>query len=300
MTRQDSASQNDPKSSSKSTAPVKNAVSVSLQSKEGNRQHGGAQAQARPPPPPPPPPEKHIEPTPVTTTRARGSQHGQRSREVVPSPQVQAAHISRPIHRSSTPISNDNAIESPSLNEKHNDLGACNGNIDHTNGEWHTVASKYQRRKRKPLRVVVKGTNNKNSDLQTVERSRKIHICFLKPDTTEESMVTHMNTLNADQSYKVEKLTLKHNYYASFVLTVPNSKYDLFMTGHVWPEGVELSEWFRRGRARESRSSAGRGPSSAQCESLCISSATSNGTDPNITIVGRRTPPSSASATNFN
>lgn len=102
-------------------------------------------------------------------------------------------------------------------------------------------------------RQIVRGSGSVDGDLQTVERVKKIHACFFKPDTTEEVLKRYMKKRNPHEEYGVEKMKLKHNYYASFIITVPKSKFEYFMRPDNWPPSTEVSEWFRRSAGRAVR-----------------------------------------------
>lgn len=113
---------------------------------------------------------------------------------------------------------------------------------------WHVVRNKTKRQARR--RAVITGIGSTDNDLQTVERVRKIHACFFKPETTSESIITYMNKINPTTNYNADKIKLAHNYYSSFAITVPCSKFDFFMMAENWPPGTEISEWFRRSDGR--------------------------------------------------
>ncbi|CAH2208421.1 jg790 [Pararge aegeria aegeria] len=117
-------------------------------------------------------------------------------------------------------------------------------------GDWQKV-SKPSRKNRQ--RAVIRGSGAFDCDLQTVERVKKIHACYFKPDTSEEALKSYMEKKNPCNGYEVKKLTLKHNYYASFMIIVPNSKIEYFMSAANWPARTEVSEWFRRGAGRAVR-----------------------------------------------
>lgn len=121
-----------------------------------------------------------------------------------------------------------------------------------SNEQWQVVLNK-RFRKRPIKRTAVTGTGPLDTDLQTTERGKKIHVCFFKSCTTADAVKSYMQKKNDGANYAVEKLPLKHDHYASFALTVPVSKFDYFMTAENWPAGVEVSEWFRRSAGRRSR-----------------------------------------------
>lgn len=137
---------------------------------------------------------------------------------------------------------NKNKLDTPSevltVNEKNTS--------DSDESAWQVYSTKKQR---KSLRAIVQGSGQKHELLETVERTRKMHACFFKPETTPEMIEKYMKQF-CDCNVKADKLKLKHNYYASFILSVPESKFEVFMASETWPEGTQVSEWFRRaGRA---------------------------------------------------
>ncbi|KAJ2937730.1 hypothetical protein O0L34_g19123 [Tuta absoluta] len=127
--------------------------------------------------------------------------------------------------------------------------------------QWQVVSNK--RHNKRPKRTAVTGTGPQDAELQTTERSKKIHVCFFKPETTAEAIKSYMTRKNDSDNYKIDKLPLKHNHYASFALLVPQSKYEYFITAANWPAGVEVSEWFRSGAGRSSRVPPGAAPVAA-------------------------------------
>ncbi|KAJ2940368.1 hypothetical protein O0L34_g45 [Tuta absoluta] len=121
--------------------------------------------------------------------------------------------------------------------------------------EWKTVEKKRKTQKIKIGRSVVKGSGSEDSDLQTVERVKRIHACFFKPETETANLLNFMKKKNPSNDYMVEQIKLKHNHYASFSITVPTSKFNFFMDAALWPPGTEISEWFQRSKGRAKRSS---------------------------------------------
>lgn len=118
---------------------------------------------------------------------------------------------------------------------------------DEDESDWQVYTTKKRGNTLKS--AVVKGSGQKHELLETVERTRKIHACFFKPETTPEVIEEYMRKF-CDSSIKVEKMKLKHSFYSSFILCVPESKFKVFMAPETWPEGTQVSEWFRRaGRA---------------------------------------------------
>lgn len=135
-------------------------------------------------------------------------------------------------------------------------------NHDDTQGEWQTVGPPRRRRKsQKPSqRITITGTGPEDISVQTTIKRSMLHACFFKPSTSEEAIKSYMSKRsNCDGSdFIVKKLNLKHQYYSSFAISVPSSKFELFMSAENWPPGTVISEWFRRsgGRARSPRAPA--------------------------------------------
>lgn len=115
--------------------------------------------------------------------------------------------------------------------------------------EWHVVKHKTKRPPPR-RRAVITGVGSTDDELMTVERVRKLHACFFKPETTPESIITYMNKKSPGTNYHADKIKLAHNYYSSFAITVPCSQFNFFMTAENWPPGTEISEWFRRSDGR--------------------------------------------------
>lgn len=119
---------------------------------------------------------------------------------------------------------------------------------------WQVVPKRGRRRRNTRTNVIC-GTGVDDPYLQTVERAKKIHACFLRPEVTAESMLAYMEKKKQSGKYRVEKLELKHTHYASFAIFVPTSLFDFFMTPANWPPGTEITEWFRPSTRRAARSS---------------------------------------------
>ncbi|KAJ2949526.1 hypothetical protein O0L34_g15447 [Tuta absoluta] len=136
--------------------------------------------------------------------------------------------------------------------------GVINGNDGNNNGAWQTkIPRKKVNRQR---RVAVTGTGPNDEYLETTERCKKLHACFFKTGTTPEAVQNYMEK-RSPGNYKVDNLQLRHDYYSSFIISVPVSKFDYFMAGENWPPGVEISVWFHKstGRAVRAPSAAGAG-----------------------------------------
>lgn len=127
------------------------------------------------------------------------------------------------------------------------DVPVPSESLDENGAEWIKVDYKRQRR------PVIRGSGDIDSDLTAVEKQKHIHLWSLKSDTTPEMVKAYMAKKNPNStSYAVEKLKLKHENYASFVVTVPESLFQFFIKSENWPPNTELNEWFRGRSARSS------------------------------------------------
>lgn len=197
--------------------------------------------------------------TPVVPPTARGQRADARKTRVAQTlgnTRVSTTNAHPP--HSKTPPTNSNPKRSPSPSivdgQATSDNNSYKDTIPHDSNPWHTVGK--HKPKRRQVRNVIRGTGSLDSDLQTVERVKKIHACFFKPETTAQALAAYMEKKNSSGNYQVEKLKLKHDHYASFTITVPDSKFNYFMCPDNWPPQTEVSEWFPRSGGR-----AGRAPS---------------------------------------
>lgn len=110
-------------------------------------------------------------------------------------------------------------------------------------GQWITVT----KRKQRPRRLVIRGTGKIDSDLAAVEKTRTLHIWSLRYDTTPDKLQAYMlKKRPSEVPYLIEKLELKHKFYASFIVSVPESAFKFFLNAENWPPNTELNEWFRK------------------------------------------------------
>lgn len=117
-------------------------------------------------------------------------------------------------------------------------------------GPWQVTTYKKSRKQLRQSRVAVTGTGPIDDVLETTERRKKIHACFFKYDTTREAIESYIAKKSNNTDCTVEKLQLKHQHYASFAITVPQSLFETLMSASYWPPRTEVSEWFRYGTGR--------------------------------------------------
>lgn len=126
------------------------------------------------------------------------------------------------------------------------------------NQAW-TVVARRSAKKRRPHRPVITGTGNENAGLQAVERLKYVQVWTLKPSTTEESLLAHLNSISKCDKFTVERRLLKSSDHASFIIGLPECMLDLVKTPTSWPPRVKLADWFparprrQRGEQHSSR-----------------------------------------------
>ena len=65
----------------------------------------------------------------------------------------------------------------------------------------------------------------------------------LDPNTSETIIKNHLHEHSIEVS-NVEALDTKHPSYSSFKITIPSSKFRLFRSTQVWPEGVYVRKFY--------------------------------------------------------
>lgn len=122
-----------------------------------------------------------------------------------------------------------------------------------TENEWKTAS---KNKKSKKLSVIV-GSGGENSELQSVETLKYLQVWSLKPETTTNNILTHINKIAKSDAYVVNKREIKTNRHASFVIGTPASLYETLISETAWPQGVRLSEWYFHSRPRVERGNIG-------------------------------------------
>lgn len=114
-------------------------------------------------------------------------------------------------------------------------------------GKWSVV----NRRKTKfPITEVKRGGSTKVIEIQGTERKKYLHVWRLQKDTTVESLEKYVSTLCGEGTH-IKTNKIKHKTerdYASFIIGVPESKYDILTQPENWAINIEFCEWvwFRR------------------------------------------------------
>jgi hypothetical protein len=146
----------------------------------------------------------------------------------------------------SIPASQDGAmktaelpIQSTERNNEHKDKLDSQGK--EKDGKWTTVMKK----NRYPNKEVRRGDNIINSEIQGTERKKFLHVWRLKKETTQENIEKHVrNICGQEVALKVDKIKHKtERDYASFIIGVPESQYEVLCQTDKWPLNIEFCEW---------------------------------------------------------
>lgn len=112
---------------------------------------------------------------------------------------------------------------------------------------WTTVVRKKTRHVNSEVK---KGGNTNAIDIQGTEKKRFLHVWRLQKQTTVESLEKYVRKIYEEEvQIKVEKIKHKtERDYASFIIGVPESKYDKLCQSENWAVNIEFAEWvwFRR------------------------------------------------------
>lgn len=119
--------------------------------------------------------------------------------------------------------------------------------------EWTVVKSK---RNRYLTQEVKRGESTK-AIIEGTEKQKFLHVWRLRKDTTVEKLEQFVRDVVKEVPIKIEKIKHKtERDYSSFIIAVPESKYDQLCQSEVWPINVEFCEWvwFRRPASHSTRS----------------------------------------------
>lgn len=112
---------------------------------------------------------------------------------------------------------------------------------------WNVV----RKNKRKfQSKEVKRGQNSSLMEIQAMERKKHLHVWRLHPETTVESLTTHVKKVcGSEVDVKIEKIKHKtERDYSSFIVGLAEGVYHKLCHPDVWPLNAEFSEWiwFRR------------------------------------------------------
>lgn len=108
--------------------------------------------------------------------------------------------------------------------------------------EWTVV----NRKKTKYLNSEVKrGGCTRQSEISGLERKKYLHVWRLQKEVTEDNLQKHVkNIIGMNESVKVNRIKHKtERDYASFIIGVPESKYETLCNPENWAINIEYCEW---------------------------------------------------------
>lgn len=91
---------------------------------------------------------------------------------------------------------------------------------------------------------IQKGGNTQIATFQAVEKKKFLHVWSLHPDTTEDAIAEHVSAVCGTKAIKIEKLIPKTKRdYSSFMIGVPESKFENINNENSWPVNTQFNEW---------------------------------------------------------
>ncbi|KAJ8722551.1 hypothetical protein PYW07_003731 [Mythimna separata] len=117
-----------------------------------------------------------------------------------------------------------------------------------TEEKWTVV----NRKKNKyPNSEVRKGGSKEPTEIQGTEKFKYLHVWRLQKETTLENLENHVKKLYGEKLVQIKIEKIKHKTerdYASFIIGVPESKYEILCQPESWAVNIEFCEWvwFRR------------------------------------------------------
>lgn len=108
-----------------------------------------------------------------------------------------------------------------------------------------------RKKSRYPNCEVRKGGSMNSNEIQGTERKKYLHVWRLQKETSVENLEKHVKKLYGGQAIPIKIEKIKHKTerdYASFIIGVPESQYELFCKPDNWAVNIEFCEWvwFRR------------------------------------------------------
>lgn len=185
---------------------------------------------------------------PITVNRSQPVQEPQRKSKK----ETYASCLSTGIEKSGPPrtYSETVATTTPLYTNYERSSGQPTNSVN-----WELVTNKKKRTE------VKKGCKKEESRIKGLERKKHLHVWRLLPSTTDESLTNYVKEIcGKDVDVKVIKIKTKTKRdYVSYVISVPESSYDMLCSPEVWAVDVEFAEWiwFRTKGTTEKMSNQG-------------------------------------------
>ncbi|CAH2239452.1 jg24388, partial [Pararge aegeria aegeria] len=107
---------------------------------------------------------------------------------------------------------------------------------DEKNGSWTVVKRK---KSRYPNSEVKRGGSTQSTEIKGMEKKKILHVWRLQKDTTEENLENFIRDKIKEVPVKIEKIKHKtERDYASFIIGVPETKYDQLCQSEIWPSNT--------------------------------------------------------------
>lgn len=143
------------------------------------------------------------------------------------------------------PMTIEDVTQNPTgLQDMENKDASIPNNVANTSsGKW-TLVSYQNKAKNGQLNNIQKGGNTQISSFQAVENKKFLHVWSLHPDTTEEAITEHVSKTCGSGDVKIQKITPKTKRdYSSFMIGVPELKFDTINNIVCWPVNTKFNEW---------------------------------------------------------
>ena len=117
--------------------------------------------------------------------------------------------------------------------------------------EWKQVVRK--RSNNKNSRAVVGDLEAENAQIRAMDKKAHLHLLHMHPDTTEESVAGHLQSLNLSDCMVFKIKSRSPNSYSSFRITMPFDMLNKVNSPSIWPKGAKIQRYrfFHRPASRE-------------------------------------------------
>lgn len=110
--------------------------------------------------------------------------------------------------------------------------------------DWKVVSNRKKTKKIQPSNTIQRGGNLQISAFQAIEKKKFLHVWSLHPVTSEETITEHVIKICNSKDVKVEKIIPKSKRdYSSFLIGVPESKFEIINSVENWPLNTQFNEW---------------------------------------------------------
>lgn len=139
-------------------------------------------------------------------------------------------------------LANEEKVPNINNNKKSNSEYTAENNKNTEGGDWTVINRKKSRYSKSEVK---KGGRTNLVEIQGTERKKYLHVWRLQRETSSEKLENYVqNICGEDVPIKVDKIKHKtERDYASFIIGVPESKYNELCKPENWPVNMEFCEW---------------------------------------------------------